>query len=87
MADGRRWTEDETRQALELYRRTPFSQFHDRNPEVVMLAKRMNRSAASVAMKLGNFASLDPNVTRTGRKGLYNASAQDRRIWTESQKR
>jgi putative restriction endonuclease len=81
--ERRRWTEDETRAALQLYLHTPFGQFHDRNPGVVALAKKSNRSPASIAMKLGNFASLDPKIARSGRKGLCNASAQDRRIWAE----
>jgi putative restriction endonuclease len=84
--ERRRWSEEETRQALQLYLRTPFGQLHDRNPEIVALAKKIDRTPSSVAMKLGNFASLDPKITRTGRKGLCNASAQDRLIWRESQK-
>ena len=32
-------------------------------------------------MKLGNFASLDPAITSTGRKGLDGASDLDREIW------
>jgi predicted restriction endonuclease len=34
-------------------------------------------------MKLVNLASLDPAITASGRKGLGNASAGDRRIWQE----
>ena len=34
-------------------------------------------------MKLTNFASLDPAITSTGRKGLDGASALDREIWDE----
>jgi predicted restriction endonuclease len=34
-------------------------------------------------MKLVNFASLDPSITRTGRKGLGNASVEDKRVWDE----
>ncbi|WEN14374.1 HNH endonuclease [Rhodanobacter sp. AS-Z3] len=34
-------------------------------------------------MKLVNFASLDPSITNTGRKGLSGASALDREIWDE----
>jgi hypothetical protein len=36
-------------------------------------------------MKMTNFASLDPEVTSSGRKGLANASAADRAIWDEMQ--
>ncbi len=34
-------------------------------------------------MKLVNFASLDPAITTSGRKGLGNASALDREVWDE----
>ena len=34
-------------------------------------------------MKLSNFASLDPAITGTGRKGLEGASNLDREIWDE----
>ncbi len=34
-------------------------------------------------MKLVNFASLDPSITATGRKGLSGASKLDREIWSE----
>jgi len=34
-------------------------------------------------MKLVNFASLDPSITGTGRKGLSGVSALDRQIWDE----
>lgn len=34
-------------------------------------------------MKLVNFASLDPDITDSGRKGLGNASDLDRKVWGE----
>jgi predicted restriction endonuclease len=34
-------------------------------------------------MKLVNFASLDPSITSTGRRGLGNASSGDKAIWSE----
>lgn len=86
MASGRRWTDDETRSVLALYDRLPFGQFHQHNPEVIGLAKEINRTPSSVAMKLCNFASLDPKITDTGRKGLDQSTALDRRIWAETRK-
>lgn len=47
------------------------------------IAKLINRTPSALAMKLVNFASLDPAITGTGRKGLGNASAADREIWVE----
>jgi putative restriction endonuclease len=81
---GRRWAEDETRRALELYARLSFGQFNRGNPDVIALAKAMNRTPSSIAMKLGNFASLDPAITSTGRKGLDRTSALDRKVWADT---
>lgn len=78
-----RWTEDETKRALYLYFQLPFGQLHSGNPEIIELANAIGRTPSSVAMKLANFASLDPKITRTGRKGLEGASNLDRRIWAE----
>jgi putative restriction endonuclease len=83
MSRNRRWTEDEARRVLELYGRIQFGQFHQRNPEVISVAREIGRTPSSVAMKLCNFASLDPDITGTGRIGLTGASALDRRIWRE----
>lgn len=86
MAAGRRWTEDETRRVLALYDQIPFGQFHQQNPEVIALATEIDRTPSSIAMKLGNFASLDPAITRTGRKGLDQHTALDRKIWAEAKR-
>jgi putative restriction endonuclease len=83
MALRARWTEDETKRALYLYFQTPFGRMHSSNPEIIALAKATGRTPSSIAMKLANFASLDPAITRTGRKGLEGASALDRKIWAE----
>ncbi len=82
-APAKRWSEEETKLALYLYFQLPFGQLHSGNPEIQKLASLLDRSNSSVAMKLCNFASLDPKVTSTGRKGLQGASAQDKRIWVE----
>ena len=47
------------------------------------MATRMKRSPGSLAMKLSNFASLDPVQKARGIKGLSGASQQDREMWKE----
>lgn len=69
--------------ALNLYRKLSFGQLHARNPVIIELAERLQRSANSVAMKLCNFASLDPLIVASGRSGLPGASALDREVWAE----
>ena len=61
----------------------PFGKMHSRNPEIVRLADRIGRTPSAVAMKLVNFASLDPVITESGRTGLGNASNLDREVWSE----
>ena len=75
------WTEEQTKRALYLYFQLPFGQIDKSNREIIALAGALGRTPSSVAMKLANFASLDPQITRTGRKGLSGASALDRRVW------
>lgn len=79
----KRWTEEETKLALFLYFQLPFGQLHSGNPEIQKLASIIGRTNSSVAMKLCNFASLDPKITESGRKGLQGASAQDRSVWIQ----
>lgn len=78
-----RWSRKELLVAFHLYCQMPFGKMHKGNPEVIRLAKLIGRTPSSVAMKLVNFASLDPAITSTGRTGLGNASAGDRAIWGE----
>lgn len=80
---GQRWTADETKRALYLYFQLPFGKLHSGNPEIIRLAGETGRTPSSIAMKLANFASLDPEITETGRRGLVGASALDREIWSE----
>lgn len=75
------WTDQDRLQVLSLYCRLTFGQLHRGRPEVIQLAERMGRSANSVAMKLSNYASLDPEVLALGKKGLSGASQQDRLLW------
>lgn len=83
MAAGRRWTRDELLVALNLYHKLTFGQLHARQPVIVELASKLNRGASSLAMKLCNFASLDPALKLRGLKGLEGASALDRSVWNE----
>lgn len=78
-----RWTEEQLKLAFHLYCQLPFGKLHSRNPEIIRLATLINRTPGAVAMKLVNFASLDPAITSTGRTGLGNAGSLDREVWAE----
>ena len=80
---GKQWTEDELMTVLGVYCRLTFGQLSQTNRLIKDVAKRLDRTPSSVAMKLTNLASLDPAITSTGRKGLPGASALDRKVWAD----
>lgn len=75
------WSREQTVLALFLYYQLPFGRLHARNPLIIKWAEIINRNANAVAMKLVNFASLDPVIIASGRKGMGNTSSLDREIW------
>ena len=77
------WTRPQVLAALHLYTQLPLGQLHQRNPCIRQLAEWLDRTPGSVAMKLTNLASLDPQITSSGRRGLSGASAVDRTLWKE----
>ena len=85
-AKGRSWTHEELLIVCNLYFTLPFGQMHARNPIVVRLARALNRTPGSVAMKLVNFASLDPVHQARGVLGLRGVSRADRETWEEFRK-
>lgn len=79
----RGWTRDELLLAFNLYCKIPFGRMHRGNPEIIQLASVIERTPSSVAMKLVNFASLDPAHQQRKVSGLRNASRSDREIFAE----
>ena len=78
---AKNWSEQEQILALNLYHLLPFGRLDRNTPEIIELARIMNRTPSSVSMKLCNFASLDPVIIESGRRGLPNVSNKDRQIW------
>ena len=85
MRPGTPWTRQQLLVALELYLRTPTRRVRNDNPEIVRVAVAIDRTPSAVTLKLGNFASLDPDFLALGRKGLEHASSKDRQVWEEMQ--
>ena len=79
----RPWSRDELLIAFNLYCKTPFGRLHQHNPEIGELAGSLGRTPSAVAMKLVNFASLDPAHQRRNVAGLKNASQGDREVFAE----
>lgn len=80
-ARPRAWARAEQLTVLRYYLQTEFGRLHAGNPEIQAIAGKLGRTASSIAMKGSNYASLDPKITSTGRKGLNQASKLDRDAW------
>ena len=80
-----RWTRQELLVAFGLYDQIPFGQFHAGNPEIIKFAELIGRTPNALAMKLSNIASLDPEITSSGRTGLWRVSNADKKMWQEMQ--
>ena len=80
MSERRNWTRDELLLAINLYCQIPFGRIHSRNPQVIELAKALNRTPGSISWKLVNFAHIDPSLDR---QGASNVSKLDREVWAE----
>lgn len=74
------WTREETILAFELYCRTSFGRMHQHNPEIIALSEAIKRTPSSVALKLCNFAALDPSLPQ---KGASHGSRMDQIVWDE----
>jgi putative restriction endonuclease len=66
--------------AYRLYCELPFGRLDHRNPRVQALAVLLGRSPSSVAVKLVNFAHLDPAQQARGIRGMGHVSALDRDV-------
>lgn len=80
------WTKEELILAFNLYLKIPFGKFHHANTVVIYLAKLMDRTPSAVAMRLSNFASVDPFHQKRGVVGLRGGIAQVQPIWDEFNK-
>ena len=78
-----RWTREELIVALNLYLKLPFGKLHSRNADIVHLAGLIGRTPSSVAIRLNNFASVDPYHKQRGIGGLPGGKAQVEPIWKE----
>lgn len=80
---GEGWTEQELVLALHLYCQLPFRKTKASTPAVIELSRRLGRTPASVARKLGNFGAFDPTLAAAGISGLAHFSRADQAIWSK----
>lgn len=82
--ERRLWTRDELILVFNLYLKIPFGKFHHNTKEIIELANLMkDRNPNAVAMRLSNFASVDPYHQNRGVAGLKGGIKQVQPIWDE----
>lgn len=77
------WNKEELIVAFNLYCKTPFTKINARNKAVKALAPVIGRSASAVALKLANFARLDPALQERNISGMIHGSKGEAEIWNE----
>lgn len=83
MANVKLWTREELIVALNLYLKLEFGKLHSGNPKIIELADILGRTPSSIAMRLNNFASVDPYHQKRGITGLSGGRKQVEPIWNE----
>lgn len=77
------WSREEHLLAFNLYCKIPFGTMHHRNPKIIDLAKILDRSPDALALKLSNFARLDPALQARGIRGMSHGAKGEEEIWNE----
>ncbi|MCB2382771.1 HNH endonuclease [Shewanella baltica] len=80
---SRGWNRAELLIAFHLYNQMPFGKISSRNPDIIAVAKKLERTPSALSMKMANIASCDPSITNSGRSGLKGASLADKAMWAE----
>src|SRR5690606_11487980 len=83
MAKNKNWSKDEHIVAFNLYCKVRFTKINSSNKEIQELAKIIGRSVGSVAMKLANFARLDPALKARNISGLTQGAKGEEIVWNE----
>lgn len=77
------WSYNELLLALKLYYEIPFSKINYKHPEIIKLARLIIRTPSAVALKLVNFARLDPALQSRKISGMKHGAKADVEIWNE----
>lgn len=77
------WSREEHIVAFNLYCKTPFTKINSSNKDVKELAAIIGRTNGSVAMKLANFARLDPVQQARNVSGLSQGAKGEEEVWNE----
>ena len=77
------WTKEELILAFNLYLKIPFGKMHSSNKDIIHLANLIGRTPNSIALRLVNFASVDPVLKARGIKGMDGGTKIVKPIWDE----
>jgi len=77
------WTREELIIAFNLYLKMPFGKMSRTNKDVIRLANLIGRTPSSIALRLVNFASVDPALRARGIKGMDGGTKIVQPIWDE----
>jgi putative restriction endonuclease len=77
------WTREELIIAFNLYLKMPFGKMSSTNKDVIRLANLIGRTPSSIALRLVNFASVDPALKARGIKGMDGGTKIVQPIWDE----
>lgn len=79
------WTYEEHIIAFNLYCKIEFTKINERYPPIKELAQILGRTNGSVAMKMANFARLDPELKKRNVGGLSRGAKGEEIVWNEFQ--
>lgn len=83
LEERRNWNKEETIVAFNIYCKIAFSKATKTNPVIISNAMLLGRTPSALSMKIGNLASLDPELKERGIGGLPNISKLDKEVWDE----
>jgi putative restriction endonuclease len=83
MATRNLWTKEELILAFNLYLKIPFAKIGSRHKDIIHLANLIGRTPNSIALRLVNFASVDPVLKARGIKGMDGGTKIVQPIWDE----
>jgi putative restriction endonuclease len=77
------WSREELILAFNLYCKVTFTKINASNKDIKAFALLIGRSNSAVALKLANFARLDPELQKRGVSGMEHGSKGEETIWKE----
>lgn len=77
------WSREELILAFNLYCKVTFTKINATNKQIKAFALLIGRSNSAVALKLANFARLDPALQQRGVSGMGHGSKGEEVIWEE----